>query len=75
MKKNKWFIGSVVGFFITLICCTTPLLVVLLGIFGLGAITGYLDYVLIPLLLVFLILTIATYKKRKQTSHDKDCCS
>ncbi|WP_281976249.1 mercury resistance system transport protein MerF [Halobacillus litoralis] len=65
MKGNKWFIGSLTGFFVTLLCCATPLLVILLGLLGLGAWVGYLDYVLIPLLIVFLILVVSSYKKKK----------
>lgn len=75
MRENKWFIGSLTGFFVTLLCCATPLLVILLGLLGLGAWVGYLDYVLIPLLIIFLILAVSSYKKRKQTLADKDCCS
>ncbi|MBA2176071.1 mercury resistance system transport protein MerF [Halobacillus locisalis] len=75
MRRNKWFVGSVVGFIITLLCCATPLLVIMLGVLGLGAWTGYLDYVLFPMLIIFLILAVVTYKKRCQTSTDKDCCS
>lgn len=75
MRKNKWFIGSIIGFFVTLVCCATPILVVLLGLFGLGALSGYLDYVLIPLLMIFLILAFGTYQKRKQPQNNNDCCS
>ncbi|WP_298788847.1 mercury resistance system transport protein MerF [uncultured Marinococcus sp.] len=75
MRKNKWLIGSLTGFFLTLLCCATPLLVILLGILGLGVWVGYLDYVLIPLLIVFLILAFVLNKKRKNTLSNKDCCS
>ncbi|SIS64614.1 mercury resistance system transport protein MerF [Salimicrobium flavidum] len=75
MRENKWFIGSLTGFFVTLLCCATPLLVISLGLLGLGAWVGYLDYVLIPLLIVFLILVFVSNKKRKNTSPNKDCCS
>ncbi|MBI3608162.1 MAG: mercury resistance system transport protein MerF [Nitrospirae bacterium] len=30
------------------LCCTTPWLVISLSALGLGAITGYFDYVLLP---------------------------
>jgi hypothetical protein len=33
---------------IAAVCCFTTILVVLLGAIGLGAITGYLDYVMLP---------------------------
>ncbi|MCA0984365.1 mercury resistance system transport protein MerF [Halobacillus yeomjeoni] len=75
MRRNKWFIGSVVGFFITLLCCATPLLVIFLGLLGLGAWGGYLDYILLPLLAVFFILAVSTYKKSKPSSANRGCCS
>ncbi|QHE51548.1 mercury resistance system transport protein MerF [Pontibacillus sp. HMF3514] len=74
MRENKWFIGSLIGFFVTLLCCVTPLLVVLLGLVGLGAWIGYLDYVLIPFLIGFMLIAVGAYKRRKRTS-SKDCCS
>lgn len=43
-----------IGAMIAAICCFTPSLVIFLGIAGLGAITGYLDYLLLPALLVCL---------------------
>ena len=54
--------GSVVA----AVCCFTPVLVVLLGVVGLSALVGYLDYVLFPALAAFIALTLyALYKKRK----------
>lgn len=53
--------GSVVA----AVCCFTPLLVVLLGLVGLSAVVGYLDYVLFPALAAFIALTLyALHKKR-----------
>ena len=43
--------GGLLG---TLICCFTPLLAALFGLVGLGALTGYLDYALMPLLGFFI---------------------
>lgn len=57
MKHKKTFIAGLIGTFLVLLCCATPILVILLGTLGLGAITGYLDFVLIPVLAVFLGLT------------------
>lgn len=42
----------------TRFCAFTPVLVGMLGVIGLGAVTGYLDAVLIPGLAVFLNLTL-----------------
>lgn len=48
------------------LCCFTPILVILLGVVGLSALTGYLDYVLLPALAVSIGLTIyAVRRKRK----------
>ena len=44
---------SVIGTVLVALCCFTPILVVLLGTLGLAALTGYLDYVLLPALVFF----------------------
>lgn len=62
---------SVVGTVLVALCCFTPILVVLLGTLGLAALTGYLDYVLLPALAFFIGLTCyAVWRKKK---HDA-CC-
>ncbi|KRP77178.1 MULTISPECIES: mercury resistance system transport protein MerF [Pseudomonas] len=62
---------GVVGAVLVALCCFTPILVILLGVVGLSALTGYLDYVLMPALLVFIGLTIyAVRRKRKADA----CC-
>ncbi|MCH7896309.1 MAG: mercury resistance system transport protein MerF [Candidatus Methylomirabilales bacterium] len=38
---------------ITGICCVTPILPWLFGLVGLAAVTAYLDYLLLPLLFLF----------------------
>jgi mercuric ion transport protein len=48
---------GVIGSVVTMICCFTPLLVVLLGGIGLSAWLGWLDYLLLPALAAFLALT------------------
>lgn len=54
----------------TVICCFTPALVVLLGAAGLSALVGYLDYALLPLLVLFLGLTLfALWKRKTPTSN------
>ena len=58
---------GVIGMVIAAICCFTPVLVILLGILGLGARAGYLDYVLFPILGSFLVITgYAIIRQRKQ---------
>lgn len=55
-RKNLLKLG-IAGSIVTAICCFTPALVILLGVFGLSAWLGWLDSVLIPLLVVFLAIT------------------
>jgi mercuric ion transport protein len=71
MKHRKRLITGLIGTFVVLLCCATPILVILLGTIGLGAITGYLDYVLIPVLAVFIGLTLNSYSKYQKSNNDK----
>lgn len=57
---------GVVGAVVTALCCFTPVLVILFGALGLAALVGYLDYVLFPLLAVFLVLIIVGLVKSKR---------
>lgn len=50
----------------TLICCFTPVLVGLFGLVGLGAVTGYLDYALMPLLGFFIGALTRITSRRSQ---------
>jgi mercuric ion transport protein len=65
-KTNMILKTGIVGSVVAAICCFTPILVILLGVLGLGAATGYLDYVLLPALGFFLILmAYGGYKERQ----------
>ena len=64
MKKGKLLWVGIIGSAIAALCCFTPVLVVLLGIVGLSAAVGYLDYVLLPALAVFIIITIYALLKK-----------
>lgn len=57
---------GVVGTVLVALCCFTPILVILLGAIGLSALTGYLDYVLLPALLVFIGLTIYAVRRKQK---------
>ena len=56
--NRKLLTVGIVGTIIAALCCFTPLLVVLLGIIGFSAAVGWLDYVLLPALGVFVTLTL-----------------
>lgn len=49
---NRLIAAGVIGGGIAAICCFTPALVLLLSALGLAALTGYLDYVLLPAILI-----------------------
>ena len=52
---------------IVALCCFAPVLVVLLGVVGLSALTGWLDVVLLPALAVFAALTVyAVWRRRRR---------
>ena len=48
------------------LCCFTPLLVITLGMVGVGFLTPYLDYVLLPALVVMVMVTVISYRKWRQ---------
>ena len=49
------------------LCCFTPLLVVLFGVVGLSAVLGWLDYVLLPALAVFIGITLYALWRRRRS--------
>jgi mercuric ion transport protein len=59
---------GVIGTIVAALCCFTPVLVVLFGVVGLSAVVSYLDYVLLPALAVFVLITIyAVIRRARKT--------
>lgn len=57
---------GIIGTIVAAICCFTPVLVLLLSAIGFAAIIPALDFILLPLLGLFLALTCyAVIRKRK----------
>ena len=71
-KRLLW--TGLIGSGLVALCCFTPILVVLLGVVGLEAITGYLDYVLLPVLAVFLGLALHAGARQRQATGGA-CCT
>lgn len=71
-KRLLW--TGLIGSGVVALCCVTPMLVLLLGVIGLGAITGYLDYGLLPALAVFLGLAVYAGARQRQAT-DGACCT
>ena len=70
--NDKLLKMGIVGTVIAALCCFTPILVVLFGFVGLSAIVGYLDYVLLPSLAVFALITVyAVIRRARNTSTRK----
>jgi mercuric ion transport protein len=67
MSKALLKVG-IAGTIIAALCCFTPILVVLLGAVGLAAALGWLDLVLLPALIAFLLLTGYALWQRARSS-------
>ncbi len=65
MKMPTMLKTGLIGTVIAALCCFTPVLVVLVGFVGLSALVGYLDFVLLPALGFFVLLTVYALYKRK----------
>ena len=57
-RDQKLLCTGVGGSVIAAICCFTPVLVILFGVVGRSWAVGYLDYVLLPALGLFLALAV-----------------
>lgn len=67
-RNDKLLATGVVGTVVAALCCFTPILVVLLGAVGLSAALGWIDYVLLPALAVFLALTVYALWRRSRSA-------
>ena len=66
--SNPWLTTGMIGAGIAVLCCATPVLVILLGVVGLSALTGYIDYVALPALAGFIgLIAYGLYKKQQCT--------
>jgi mercuric ion transport protein len=71
MKDRTLLRVGGIGAAIVALCCVTPVLVLLLGVLGLSAWVAGLDYVLFPLLALFLALAIiAALRLRRRHAPD-----
>jgi len=56
---------GIIGTVIAAICCFTPILVILLVTVGLSGVLGWVDFVLVPALLIFMGITAYALWKRR----------
>lgn len=67
IPSKKGFYASLAGTLLVALCCFTPILVITLGAIGLSTFTPYLDYVLLPGLIVLIALTLISYAKWRKS--------
>ncbi len=65
-KGDRLLKVGIAGTILMCLACFTPAAVAMLGILGLARWAGYLDYVLFPLLGLFLVLLGYSYWQRQQ---------
>ena len=73
-RQRKLLRLGIVGTVIAVLCCFTPVLVILLGAVGLSGLLGYLDYALLPALAFFVGLTVYALYRNKGELQKSDCC-
>ena len=61
-SRTSWM-AAAIGTAVVAFCCFPPLLVSVLGLMGLSFLTPYLDYVLLPALVVLLVITVVSYRQ------------
>ena len=66
---NKLLFTGIIGTVVAALCCFASVLVVLLGVVGLSALVGVLDYILFPALFFFIALTIDALVRRSQKAN------
>jgi mercuric ion transport protein len=72
MKGATILKTGIIGSIIAAICCATPILVIVLGAVGLSAWLGWIDYVLLPALVLFLGITAYGLWRRQRAAV---CCA
>lgn len=65
MAPRKTLMIGAIGTVITALCCFTPVLVIALAAIGAGGMAVYLDFVLLPLLAFFMVLTVVALLRRR----------
>jgi mercuric ion transport protein len=68
MRQDHLLKTGLIGLIIAALCCSTPVLAVLLGALGLGWFVGYLDYVLLPVMIIFLGMVGYTLWRRARSA-------
>ncbi len=70
--SKKTFYAAVAGTILVALCCFTPILVITLAAVGMSAFTPYLDYVLLPALVLMIALAFVSYIRWKKSFNPMD---
>lgn len=68
MWRDRWFAIGVIGAVLSCLACLTPVAVLALGAVGLGALTGHLDLIFLPVLLAFVALALYRYWRGRRAT-------
>jgi len=71
MADNKLLKTGVIGAATMIVCCFTPALVIIMGGLGLSAWVSGLDWILLPLLVVFIAMTAFALIKKQKSREQK----
>ncbi|MEM7530677.1 MAG: mercury resistance system transport protein MerF [Chloroflexota bacterium] len=69
MTRLKKF--GIAGAIISALLCVTPALVMLFGALGVGWLSGYIDYIVVPVLLLFVGITGYAYLASNRAKSSK----
>ncbi|MCR5857428.1 mercury resistance system transport protein MerF [Mesorhizobium sp. J428] len=72
MKDATILRTGIIGSVIAGVCCATPVVVIALGALGMTALIGWVDYVVIPALALFLSIAAYGLWRRQRLA---ECCS
>ena len=64
MRDRTLLTTGIVGTVIAALCCFTPVLAILLGVVGVSLVGGWLDYILLPAIAIFLGITLYALGRR-----------
>ncbi|QEM06670.1 mercury resistance system transport protein MerF [Mucilaginibacter rubeus] len=66
--SKRGFYAAIAGIVLVALCCFTPVLVITLGAIGLSAFTPYLDYILMPALVILVVIAWLSYNRYKKSA-------
>ena len=66
MKNSSLLKIAVMGTVVSAVCCFTPLLVIVFGALGLSAAIRWLDFILLPALIIFIGLTLYALARHRK---------